>query len=63
MVCVYLTCRSRHGWEDNIKMDLKEAVRRCGHTLYGSRQGPMAGSYEHSNEHPTFIKSGEFLNI
>jgi hypothetical protein len=39
----------RHRWEDNIKMDLIEI--RCGLDPCDSRWGPVAGTYEHGNEH------------
>jgi hypothetical protein len=28
--------RPRRGWEDNIRMDLREVVRRCGQDASGS---------------------------
>jgi len=36
-------------------------MRDCGLDASGSRQGPVAGCYEHGNEPPSCIKSGEFL--
>jgi hypothetical protein len=35
--------RLRHRWLDGIRMDLRE----IGGELFGSGQGPVAGSYEH----------------
>jgi hypothetical protein len=52
--------RPRCGWNDNIKMDLKETVRRCG--LDALVLGPMASSCEHGNEPSGSIKSGEFFD-
>jgi hypothetical protein len=36
--------RSRYGWEDNIKTDIKSG---CGLNSFGLGQGPVAGSCEH----------------
>jgi hypothetical protein len=39
------------GWEDNIKMDLKETSRMvCELDLFGSGQGPVLGSCNYDNE-------------
>jgi hypothetical protein len=53
--------RSRHRWEDNIKVVLRETVEECGLESSGSGQGPVAGSCEHSNEPLGSIKCGECL--
>jgi hypothetical protein len=37
-------------------------VGRCGLDSSSSRQGPMAGSFKHSNETSGSIKGGEFLD-
>jgi hypothetical protein len=43
--------RSRHRWEDNIKMDLKIIMMRgCELDSNGSGQGQMADSCEYGNE-------------
>jgi hypothetical protein len=44
--------RPRRLWEDNIKMDLEERV-------FGSGQGPVADSREHSNEPSVSLKDME----
>lgn len=40
--------RLRHTWEDNVKMVLKETVRRCEPNLSDLEQGPILGSHEYS---------------
>jgi len=37
-------------------------VGGCGLDSPGSRQEPVAGSYDHDNEHSGTIKGGEFLD-
>jgi hypothetical protein len=43
-------------WEDNIRMDLREIVRKCGLDSCGSRKSPVVGSCEHGNEYFKFNK-------
>jgi hypothetical protein len=54
----------RHGrrWEDNIRMDLRETVGRCGLDSIASGQGPVADPCEHGNEISGSIKRGELLD-
>jgi hypothetical protein len=52
--------RSRHRWEDNIRLDLREIG--CGQDASGSGQGSVAGSCEHGIESLGSIKGGEFLD-
>jgi hypothetical protein len=54
--------RPRHRWEDNIRIDLWESVRRCELEASGSGQGPVVGFCEDDNEPSGSIKGGEFLN-
>jgi hypothetical protein len=49
------------GWEDNIRMDLREVVN-CRFNSSGSGYGPMAGPSEHDNETSGSIKGGQFLD-
>jgi hypothetical protein len=44
-----------HGWEDNIKMDL----RGTGYEV--SEQGLIMGFCEHGNEHSGSTEAGNFL--
>jgi hypothetical protein len=47
-------------WEDNIKMDPREAG--CGmNWIHLARQGPAEGSYEQGNEPSGSIKCSEIL--
>jgi hypothetical protein len=48
--------RSRHRWEDNIRMDRKEIVSG----LWTGCVGFRIGSCEHGNELSGVIKDGEF---
>jgi hypothetical protein len=44
--------RPRRRWEDRITMDLRaEGIGRVDSV--GSEQGPVAGSYENGDEHPS----------
>jgi hypothetical protein len=52
----------RGGWEDNIKMKLRERLGRFALDTCGSRQGQVAGSCEHGNEPSVSIKRREFLD-
>jgi hypothetical protein len=57
--------RPRRGWENNIKMDVREiGFWGCGFGLdsLGSGYGQVAGSCEHGNEPSGSIKCGEFLD-
>jgi hypothetical protein len=51
--------RPRHRWENN-KMDLKEI--RFGMYLYGSGEGPVAGSCEYGSKISSSIKGREFVD-
>jgi hypothetical protein len=42
--------KPRRRWKKNTRMDLKNRLGRSGIDSFGSRQGPVAGSYEHGNE-------------
>jgi hypothetical protein len=42
--------RFRRRCEDNITVDFRETVRKCGIDASGSGWGPVAGSCEHGNE-------------
>jgi hypothetical protein len=44
--------RTRHRWEDGIRMDLRKIgwKGRCRENSGGSGQGPVAGSCEYGNE-------------
>jgi hypothetical protein len=46
--------------EDNIRIDLRERVGRCGLDASGSVQVSVAGSCEHGNEPSDSVKGGEF---
>jgi hypothetical protein len=53
--------RPRHRWED-VRMDLRETgLGWCGLDASGLGCGPVASSYEYSNEISGSIKGGEFL--
>jgi hypothetical protein len=54
--------RSRHRWEDNIKIDLRGRVWRCVLDSFASGQRPITGPYKHGNELSGSIKCWEFLN-
>jgi hypothetical protein len=53
--------RARHGWEDNIKMDLQDVGWGHGLDVSGSEQGQVVGSCKHGNEPSGSIKCMEFL--
>jgi hypothetical protein len=53
--------RPRRRWED-IRMDQRERVRRCGLDSSGSGQGPVAGCCEHGNKPSGSITGGEFID-
>jgi hypothetical protein len=53
--------RPKRGWENNIKMNLKEIGCEDMENSRGSGQGPQAGSCEHSNEPSGSIKGREFI--
>jgi hypothetical protein len=42
--------RSRHRWEDNIKINLQEQLMTMWTGSSGSSQGPVAGSCEDGSE-------------
>jgi hypothetical protein len=42
--------RSARGWDDNIRMDLRETGWDCGLGSSGLGCGPLAASWEHGNE-------------
>jgi hypothetical protein len=55
--------RPRHRWKGNIRMDLQETGWQVVNWVHLAQdKGPVAGSYQHSNEHSSFIKHGEFLD-
>jgi hypothetical protein len=47
---------------NNIRMDLRGRVGRCGLDSSGSGYGSAAGPCEYSKESWSFIKGGEFLD-
>jgi hypothetical protein len=55
--------RPRHSWEDNIKMNLWEiGFGGVNWIPYGSAQGLVADSCEHSDEPSAFIEGEGFLD-
>ena len=50
------------GWEDNIKVDLREVGWGHGLNRSGSGKGPMAGFCECGNELSVFIKRWELFD-
>ena len=56
--------RPRRRWEDNIKMDLEEVERGCGHWMeLAQDRDQLAGACEYGNElSGCSIKCGEFLD-
>jgi hypothetical protein len=55
------TWKTRRRWEDNIRMDVRETVGRCGMDLAGSGYESVMGSFENDNKPVCSIKGGEFL--
>jgi hypothetical protein len=53
--------RLRRGWENNIKMDLREVGCEHGLDRSGSGYGQMAGCCKCGDEPSGFIKYGEIL--
>jgi hypothetical protein len=50
-------------WGDNIRMGLREiGWESVDWSHEGSGEGPVVGSCKHSNEPPSSIKGGEFLD-
>jgi hypothetical protein len=54
--------RSKHRWEDYIRMDLRSWAETRGLNSSGSGQRPVACSCERDNESSGSIKGIEFLN-
>jgi hypothetical protein len=52
--------RSRHRWEDNIKIDIREIRWESGLDSFGSGWGPVAGSCEYVSEPLGSIRGGNF---
>jgi len=42
--------RPRHRWEDNIRINLREMLRKYSLDVYDSGMGQVVGSHEESNE-------------
>jgi hypothetical protein len=56
------TWETKAQMEDNITVDLKETVCRCGLDSYISGQRPMASFCEHCDDILCFVTRGEFLD-
>jgi len=55
--------RTRHRWEDNIRIDVREIGWECVDWIYLAQdKGPVAGCCEHGNEPSGSIKGREFLD-
>jgi hypothetical protein len=54
--------RLRHKWVNNIKIDLKQMVSRCGEDSSGLGQELLESSCKHGNEPSDSIKGEEFLD-
>jgi len=54
--------RSRHRWEDNISMYLKEMGCVAVEWIHLDQQGPVVESCEHGNEPSGFIKGRKVLD-
>jgi hypothetical protein len=53
--------RPRHGWEDNIKLDLRDIGIDGGTGFSWLRIGPMAGFCEHGDEPSDSIKKARYF--
>ena len=53
--------RARRGWEENIKMDLKEVGCGCMDWIELAK-GQVVGTCECGDEHSNSIKFGKFLD-
>jgi hypothetical protein len=49
-------------WADNIKIDLKEIICRCGVDSTGTGQNIVVGFCEHDNESSGFVKDIGYID-
>jgi hypothetical protein len=54
--------RSRHRWEDNIKMNIQAVGLRYGLNWSDSGQGQLAGSCVCGDELTVYLKCGQFFD-
>jgi hypothetical protein len=54
--------RPRRRWDDNIKLDLKNRMGRCGMDSFASGYEEVVGSCEHGDERPGSVKLGKILD-